>query len=198
MAEITEKRKRGRPKSVGGAKSNVERQRAFAAKQRAERAAEVAASTKPKRKPRSDSATAAVRAMVDAAKEYPQPPAHIPLSKSAIPFWNDIMRARSVSDWLETDLALAAYLAQCQADYVQESVLLRGEDRIIKDYLGKITMNPRATAVDVLSKRVIALMRQLHIGGAGGKARDFVGARDLERGSRALREELQDEEGLLA
>jgi len=208
---VTEPKKPGRKPKHGTPMTGAERKREHDQRKRAERSAQVADLVTPiaatvidptkKRKPRSDSAAASVRAMLNAAKDYPPPPRHFPLTASAIPFWNDIMRARGIDDWAEADLTIAAHLAQCQSDYVDEEALLRDEGRVIIDYLGKTTMNPRATAADVLSKRAITLMRHLRMGAQADspRARDFVGARDLERESRKLRSEVEDEdEGLLA
>lgn len=154
---------------------------------------------KPARRQRSDSAAAAVRAMVNASKDYPRPPAHVPLSQSAIPFWNAIMESRAVDDWNEVDLISAANLAQCQADFVDENEKLRIDGRTFINGFGEVKIHPRAKIVEDLTRRSMALMRTLRMGGkAAGDPRNLAKARTLEAESRGIRAEVEDEEGLLA
>lgn len=160
---------------------------------------EAAKPPKAARRPRSDSASSAVRAMFNASKDYPPPPIHTPLTDTAIPFWNAIMAARAVDDWIPADLISAANLAQCQADFIDENALLRFEGRVIENTFGNVVINPRAKVVEDLTRRGMSLMRTLRMGGkAAGDPRDLTGSRNLEAESRSIRSEIEDEEGLLA
>jgi len=59
-------------------------------------------------------------------------------------------------------------------------------------------MNPRVTVMEQLTRREMALMRTLRMGGRiAGDMRDNVGSRMIERKSREIRSELVDD-GLLA
>lgn len=66
------------------------------------------------RRPRSDSARAAVAASQAAALGPIDPPAHLPLPDDARPFWNAIVQARPRDTWTAVDLASAANLARVQ------------------------------------------------------------------------------------
>jgi hypothetical protein len=102
------------------------------------------ASAKPRTKrARSDSASSAVKAMVNAAKPDIEVPAWVTLTESAKPFWVGVVRARARDEWQEVDLVVAAQLAQCQADIAEEDEALRVEGRVIKNDRGTPVMNPR-------------------------------------------------------
>src|ERR1035437_4638042 len=106
------------------------------------------------RKPRSDSTTAALIAIENARKPPPAPPAHVKLRDSDKPYWDSIIAGRARDEWTPVSLVLAAQLARCQSDIETEQATLAAEGSVIA---GKV--NPRATVVDVLGKRQMALMR---------------------------------------
>ena len=155
--------------------------------------------TKTKRT-RADSAASAVKAMVSAAQPDIAVPDCVVLTTSAEPFWVGVVRARARDEWTEVDLVVAGQLAQCQADMAEEDEVLRAEGRVIKNDRGTPVMNPRTTVMEQLARREMALMRTLRMGGRiAGDTRDEAGKRKVERQSRKLRDELEDEEdGLLA
>ncbi|PIL41966.1 TerS protein [Massilia eurypsychrophila] len=157
--------------------------------------------TAPKTKrTRADSAASAVNAMVAAAKPDIAIPDYVTLTDSAIPFWAGVVRARARDEWIDVDLVVAAQLAQCQADIAEEDALLRAEGRVMKNDKGTQIMNPRTTVMEQLARREMALMRTLRMGGRiAGDTRDEAGKRKIERESRKLRGELEEEDdGLLA
>lgn len=156
--------------------------------------------TAPKTKrTRADSAASAVKAMVDAAKPDVEIPDYVTLTPSALPFWAGVVRARARDEWIDVDLVVAGQLAQCQADIAEEDAALRAEGRVIKNDRGTPVMNPRTTVMEQLARREMALMRTLRMGGRiAGDSRDEAGKRKIERQSRALRGELEEEDGLLA
>lgn len=155
--------------------------------------------TKTKRT-RADSAASAVKAMVDAAQPDLAVPDYVTLTASAVPFWAGVVRARARDEWTDVDLVVAAQLAQCQADIAEEDDALRCEGRVIKNDRGTPVMNPRTTVMEQLARREMALMRTLRLGGRiAGDSRDQAGKRKIERQSRKLRGELEEEDdGLLA
>lgn len=159
------------------------------------------APAKPRTKrARADSAASAVKAMVDAAQPDIDVPAWVTLTDSAKPFWIGVVRARARDEWQEVDLVVAAQLAQCQADIAEEDAALRDEGRVIKNERGTSVMNPRTTVLEQLARREMALMRTLRMGGrVAGDTRDELGKRQLERGARKARAQVEEEdEGLLA
>lgn len=132
---------------------------------------------------RSDSVTAAVEAMADAAKPLPTVPKHVKLLPRDMPFWSAIVKARTRAEWSDCDLVLAAQLARCQSDIEHEYAQLAEEGTVI----GTRT-NPRAQIVEILIKRQGALMRALRLAGAG--AVEMLPARKVQRESEAIREDL--------
>jgi hypothetical protein len=149
-----------------------------------------------KRKTRSDSAAAAIDAMVNASMPLPDVPAHVRLEKTHMPFWAGIIRARARSEWIETDLIVAAQLARCQYDIERESQLLDSEGSVIENARGTPVMNPRHGVIEQLARRELALMRALRITGAaaGIDPRDLSKQRKLERESRSTKEEMQEDD----
>lgn len=167
----------------------------------------MASTTKPKapakpreKRARADSAASAVKAMVDAAQPDIEVPDWVTLTESAKPFWIGVVRARARDEWQEVDLVVAAQLAQCQADIAEEDAALRDEGRVIRNERGTPVMNPRTTVLEQLARREMALMRTLRMGGrVAGDTRDELGKRQLERGARKARAQVEEEdEGLLA
>lgn len=149
-----------------------------------------------KRKTRSDSAAAAIEAMVSAAAPLPDIPKHVRLEAKHIPFWEGIIRARARSEWIETDLVVAAQLARTQYDIEKESAELESEGSVIENARGTPVMNPRHAVLEQLARREMALMRSLRIAGAaaGIDPRDLAKKRALERESRNTRDELQEDD----
>ena len=149
-----------------------------------------------KRKSRTDSAAAAIDAMVNASKPLPDIPAHVRLDKRHLPFWDGIIRARARSEWIETDLVVAAQLARTQFDIEKEAETLEAEGSVIENNRGTPVMNPRHAVLEQLARREMALMRALRITGAaaGIDPRDLAKQRSLERQSRDTKEELQEDD----
>lgn len=147
---------------------------------------------------RSDSAASAVKAMVNAALPPLPLPGHVQLRETDYPFWEGVLRARARDEWTESDLVVAAQLARCQADIEREQQLLNYEGTVVENAKGTQIMNPRVTVLEQLSRREMALMRTLRMGGRiAGDARDQAGKRAIERKAHQIRTELEDD-GLLA
>lgn len=150
--------------------------------------------TKTKRS-RSDSAASAVKAMLDAAQPLPEVPAHTKLRAGDLPFWEGIVRARARDEWTEADLVVGAQLARTQADIEKQQEMLDGEGTVVENARGTPVMNPRVTVLEGLARREMALMRALRMGGkVAGDPRDLQKKRSLERQSRGVREQLEDDE----
>lgn len=144
---------------------------------------------------RADSADSAVKAMLNAAKGDLQPPEHVKLREGDGPFWADVVRARARDEWTETDLVVAAQLARCLHDIETEQAQLDVEGTVVKNDRGTLVANPRVSVLEQFARREMALMRTLRMGGrVAGDARDESGKRKVERQSRKVREELEDDE----
>ena len=133
------------------------------------------------RRPRSDSAKAAVAASQAVALGPLQPPAHVRLRESDRPFWNAIVTARPRDTWTDADLVLAGNLARAYADMetLQESI---ERDGMLVE--GKI--NPACDLLDMMTRRALATGRQLMVATIAtvGKAQDIHKGAALERGAR--------------
>jgi hypothetical protein len=114
--------------------------------------------TTPKRN-RSDSASAAVRAMQAVALGPLDPPAHVALRVGDRPFWNAIMTSRARDTWTEVDLCTAGNMARSQADIERLQKVIDLNGYVMED--GKL--NPVAVLVETLTKRTITLARALHV-----------------------------------
>ena len=142
-----------------------------------------------------NSATSAVKAMVNAAKGIPQPPAHVALRPQDKPFWPGVYAAKSVDEWTEAHLVIGAQLARAMADLEKQQELLDTEGTVIENARGTMVMNPRVSVLEGLARREMALMRALGLTGkANVDPRDSAGKRKVEQQSRKLREELEDDE----
>jgi len=148
-----------------------------------------------KKRTRADSAAAAVKAMVDAAKDDIQPPAHVKLRDGDDIFWQGVVRARARDEWTETDLVVAGQLARCLHDIEKEQAALDSEGTVIANDRGTMVVNPRVSVLEQFARREMALMRTLRMGGrVAGDARDVAGARKIERQSKKLRAELEEDD----
>ena len=133
------------------------------------------------RRPRSDSAKAAVAASQAVALGPLQPPAHVRLRESDRPFWNAIVTARPRDTWTDADLVLACNLARAYADMetLQESI---ERDGMLVE--GKV--NPACELLDKMTRRALATGRQLMVATIAtvGKAQDIHKGAALEREAR--------------
>jgi hypothetical protein len=144
---------------------------------------------------RADSASSAVKAMLNAAQDTIKAPAHVKLRDGDQVFWEDVVCARARDEWTETDLVVAGQLARCLRDIEDEQQALDGEGTVIKNDKGTPVVNPRVSVLEQFARREMALMRTLRMGGrVAGAARDEAPGRKIERQSRKLREELEDDE----
>ena len=144
---------------------------------------------------RADSTASKIKAMSDAALGILRPPEHVQITSSALLYWDGIVRARARDEWSEVDLVVVAQLAQCQADIAEQDVMLRAEGSIVTNERGTQIMNPRATLMENLARREMALMRTLRLGGAvSGDKRDDAKRRSIQRQSEELRKELEEDD----
>ena len=130
---------------------------------------------------RSDSAAAAVRAEQNAALGPHDPPAHVEFPDTALPYWQNIMRARPRDRWLPIDLDNAAELAMLQDDMARLRGLIRSEGDVLD---GK--PHPAHRLLDTAGRRAIALSRLLHVHpeATEGRSRDAGKALAVEREAR--------------
>lgn len=135
--------------------------------------------TTPKR-PRSDSAKAAIAAAQAVALGPLSPPAFVRLSKQAAAFWDAIVTARPRDTWTTADLILAGNLARAYADIEQLQKTIDTEGFIVE---GKA--HPAIAIMENMSRRALATGRQLKVDTIAtvGKAEDITKGAELERGA---------------
>ena len=145
---------------------------------------------------RSDSVTAAVKAMVNASLPDLEPPSHAKLREKDQPFWTDIIKSRSRDEWAKTDLVVAVQLCRCQSDIETEAELLDAEGSVIENQKGTPVMNPRHSVLEQLARRELALMRTLGLTGFATKSnlRDVTDARKMQRQAEKTKQELEEED----
>lgn len=133
------------------------------------------------RRPRSDSAKAAVAASQAVALGPLPPPAHVRLRDCDRPFWNAIVTARPRDTWTDADLVLAGNLARVYADMETLQDSIERDGMLIE---GKI--NPACDLLDKMTRRALATGRQLMVATIAtvGKAQDIHKGAALERGAR--------------
>ena len=148
------------------------------------------------RKPRSDSAHAAIKAMVAVALPEFEPPAHVRMPDEAKPFWSGIMASRAREEWSKNDFVVAAQLARCQYDIERETILLEGEGSVVENARGTQVMNPRHSVLEQLARRELALMRALGMNAASGQKdrSSQQAARQTQRQAEKVREELVEDD----
>ena len=133
--------------------------------------------------------------MLGAATPLPEPPAHIKLRETDLPFWEGIVRARARDEWTAATLVVAAQLARCQADIEKESALLDIEGSVVENQRGTPVMNPRHSVLEQMSRRELALMRSLQITAASdGRKADVDKTRSIQAQAEKARESLADED----
>ncbi|HBO2683228.1 TPA: TerS protein [Pseudomonas aeruginosa] len=133
------------------------------------------------RRPRSDSAKAAVAAAQAVALGPIAPPSHVRLRAQDWPFWNAVVQTRPRDTWTDNDLVLAGNLARTNADIeaLQKSIDVDG-------FVVEGKANPACAILDTMSRRAITLSRLLHIHAAAtvGRSEDGRKAAALEREAR--------------
>ena len=146
-----------------------------------------------KRRPRSDSAAAAVAAMAQAAVQI-EPPASVKLRDGDRPYWDSIVRARAPSEWSEPDLLHAANLSRCMADIERISTEVAAEGDVIENARGTPITNPKHALLEVLSRRSVALTRllQMHAQARLGRPEDVAKGRAAVMQARDVVDNMDD------
>ena len=139
----------------------------------------------PRRK-RSDSAAAAVAASQAAALGPLPPPECVTLRKGDMPYWNAIVLARARDTWTEPDLILAGQMARAQADIERLNGDIERIGPIITAANGQPIISAEVKLQELLTRRVMALARMLHVHAEAtiGKSEDSANALGNERQAR--------------
>ncbi|XGA78590.1 hypothetical protein OR573_08605 [Halomonas sp. CH40] len=143
------------------------------------------------RRHRSDSAKAAISAAQSASKGAINPPAFVRLREQDAPYWEAIVTARPRDTWTEADMLLAAQLARAYGDMAELEAYIDQHGMIQGDQI-----NPACTLLDKMSRRALAMARQLKIDTISvvGKSQDIHKGAALERDAR---QGVDDDDGLI-
>jgi len=135
------------------------------------------------RKQRIDSITASVEIMKKATVDL-QPPAHLPLSETEIPFWKNIIAEKAKSEWTAHDLDIASMLASSLAQLAEENKWLAGEGSVLASNGSNPYGNPRLRIIADAHARAMKYRQTLgiHSRGKEGEARDAEKRRGIAKG----------------
>jgi len=153
------------------------------------------ATTKTPRKKRTDSAAAMLEAAKNATLPDLMPPPHVQISADAMPYYRDILRARSRAEWNDFQLTVAAQLAECMAKQVEiEATLLL--DGLTIDGMHGPKPHPLVSILERMASRQQSLARSLQMVGrvALGDPRANTKQRELENKARQVHAEASAEE----
>ncbi|SFP98687.1 terminase small subunit [Sphingomonas rubra] len=150
------------------------------------------------RRPRIDSAAAAVEVMAAAARDL-SPPDHVFLRPGDMPFWDSVIAEKPKSEWTEGDLIVAASLARTMADVEMLSTMSVGQRGTTKGKVKSAFVIKSISAVDKLARRIVTLRRALGLDNRAknGEQRDVNQRRAHAHGLEADRAAL-DEDDLIA
>lgn len=131
----------------------------------------------------SNTVAGAALALQNALVAAPECPEHLSLRPQDKPFWDSIMRARSLEEWAQQELVLAHQLARCQADIASGFELCDSGDRLLMEEHGFPSVHAVNQNIGSLVTRQLTLMRALQMVGAmvGDLAADKVPRRKAER-----------------
>ena len=141
---------------------------------------------KATRRPRSDSAHAAIEATQAAAMPPLEPPAHVTLRPCDRPYWAEIMQARSRASWNGVDMAQAAVMARAQADIARLQIEVDSEGDTVTAANGCPVLNPKVRLVEMLARRVLSTAAAIHVHtlASTGRPEDAAKGNQLERQAR--------------
>lgn len=123
---------------------------------------------------------------LDALRGAPSKPDMVTLREQDQKFWDAIVALRPRSEWSSVQLVVAAQLARAQADIEDLQREVDTEGFIIQDRFGADKLNPAVAALEAVTRRQLALMRNLGFA-AEGDAEDrakresaFKRAKDIQ------------------
>lgn len=97
------------------------------------------------------------------------PPSNVPLQKTDLPFFTNVLSEFARSQWSEHALEIAAMMARTMADLNSEQQALRLEGYIVQRQNGTTVENPRQRIVKSLTGDLLSLRRSL---GVNARARE--------------------------
>ena len=111
---------------------------------------------------RIDTITAEVEIASKASRQIVVP-AHVPLEREDLPFWNSVLAEFARSEWTDHQLELAAMLARTMADLEREQRALRDEGAVMMSEKGTPVVNPRKTVIQMHAGTILSFRRSLSL-----------------------------------
>ncbi|MDE1488002.1 terminase [Xenorhabdus bovienii] len=123
---------------------------------------------------RSDSVSAEIQAMKNAAADTIEPPAHAGLEKKAEPFWHDNIRSKALDSWTPSDLLAAVELANNQLEITLLRKELRKKERVQGEGRDEDVIKTLRKQIVELQRTILAQRRdlQIHSHATNGESRD--------------------------
>jgi len=139
----------------------------------------------------------------NALAKPPSLPAHLTLRAKDVPFWDDILRARSIEEWGRVELVLAWQLAQIQGDILTGRQLVERGDRKELELAGFPSVRSAAATVGTLIAQQLTLMRSLMmvgtvVGDPINQVPRRIAEREAEQTINKLKGSAEENESLLA
>lgn len=148
------------------------------------------------RRTRSDSSTAAIQAMKNAAEDTIAPPDYAGLEAGAEPFWHDNIRSKALDSWTPADLLAAAELANNQLYVITLRKELRKEERIKGEERKEPLIKELRKQIPELQRTILAQRRdlQIHSHATNGETRDQKKRNQNDRNARSTKAEHEEQE----
>ncbi len=149
---------------------------------------------------RSDSVSAEIQAMKNAAADTIEPPIYAGLEKRAEPFWHDNIRSKALDSWTPSDLLAAVELANNQLEITLLRKELRKHERVRGDDRNEGLIKDLRKQVTELQRTILAQRRdlQIHSHATNGESRDQRKRNKNDAEARQTLNEMKDDDDLLA
>ncbi|MDE1479503.1 terminase [Xenorhabdus bovienii] len=145
---------------------------------------------------RSDSVSAEIQAMKNAAADTIEPPAHADLEKKAEPFWHDNIRSKALDSWTPSDLLAAVELANNQLEITLLRKELRKKERVQGEGRDEDVIKTLRKQIVELQRTILAQRRdlQIHSHATNGESRDQRKRNQNDTEARRVRDEMQGDD----
>ncbi|MBD2785510.1 terminase [Xenorhabdus sp. DI] len=145
---------------------------------------------------RSDSVSAEIQAMKNAAADTLEPPAHAGLEKKAEPFWHDNIRSKALDSWTPSDLLAAVELANNQHEITLLRKELRKQDRIRGEERNEELIKTLRKQIVELQRTILAQRRdlQIHSHATQGESRDQRKRNQNDADARRVLSDMEDDD----
>ncbi|MGJ0638039.1 terminase [Xenorhabdus bovienii] len=145
---------------------------------------------------RSDSVSAEIQAMKNAAADTIEPPIHAGLEKKAEPFWHDNIRSKALDSWTPSDLLVAVELANNQLEITLLRKELRKKERVQGEGRDEDVIKTLRKQIVELQRTILAQRRdlQIHSHATNGESRDQRKRNQNDAEARRVRDEMQGDD----